>query len=84
MVASLDHSMHFYEWVYHAVPLAPGLAINVCSSCDPSEWLLFIMEAQGASNGRGLVRGRIYTRDGRLAVVVQQEGVVRKQTVSKL
>jgi acyl-CoA thioesterase len=54
------------------------------SSCDPSDWLLFVMEAAAASNGRGIVRGRIYTRDGKLAVIVQQEGVVRKQMAPKL
>jgi acyl-CoA thioesterase 8 len=46
---------------------------------DASDWLLFVMEAQAAGNGRGLVQGRIYTRDGKLAAVCQQEGVVRAQ-----
>lgn len=41
------------------------------------------MEAQAAGDGRGLVHGRIYTQDGRLAVVVQQEGVVRAQVPKK-
>jgi len=66
MMASLDHSMHFY------------------SSVDPSQWLLFIMEATAAGHGRGLVKGRIYTQEGKLAVVVQQEGVVRQAIKSRL
>jgi len=41
------------------------------------------MEAQAAGDGRGLVHGRIYTQDGKLAVVVQQEGVVRAQVPKK-
>ncbi|SCV72532.1 BQ2448_4069 [Microbotryum intermedium] len=46
---------------------------------DAYEWLLFYMEATIVRNGRGLVTGRIYKRDGTLAVVCQQEGVVRAQ-----
>ncbi|MFD7130453.1 acyl-CoA thioesterase [Streptomyces sp. NPDC059894] len=41
------------------------------------EWLLYDQESPSAYGGRGLGQGRIYTRDGRLAVSVIQEGVVR-------
>jgi acyl-CoA thioesterase-2 len=41
------------------------------------EWLLYDQESPSASAGRGLGQGRIYTRDGRLAISVIQEGVVR-------
>ncbi|MEU9336824.1 acyl-CoA thioesterase II [Streptomyces sp. NPDC048290] len=41
------------------------------------EWLLYDQESPSAAAGRGLGQGRIYTRDGRLAVSVIQEGVVR-------
>lgn len=41
------------------------------------------METQAAGDGRGLVHGRIYTHDGKLAAVVQQEGVVRAQVAKK-
>ncbi|MER5493872.1 acyl-CoA thioesterase [Streptomyces sp. NPDC002454] len=41
------------------------------------EWLLYDQESPSASGGRGLGQGRIYTRDGRLAVTVIQEGVIR-------
>lgn len=60
MLASLDHSMHFYD-----------------NDIDASDWLLFYMECPVVRSGRGLVHGRIYTRDGRLAVICNQEGVVR-------
>ncbi|SCZ92492.1 BZ3500_MvSof-1268-A1-R1_Chr5-2g07910 [Microbotryum saponariae] len=46
---------------------------------DAYDWLLFYMEATVVRSGRGLVTGRIYKRDGTLAVVCQQEGVVRAQ-----
>lgn len=41
------------------------------------EWLLYDTESPTTQAGRGLARGRIFTRDGRLAVSVIQEGVVR-------
>ncbi|MFD5429466.1 acyl-CoA thioesterase [Streptomyces sp. NPDC127084] len=41
------------------------------------EWLLYDQESPSAHGGRGLGQARIYTRDGRLAISVIQEGVVR-------
>ncbi|OEU87275.1 acyl-CoA thioesterase [Streptomyces abyssalis] len=41
------------------------------------EWLLYDQVSPTAQGGRGLGHGRIFTRDGRLAVSVIQEGVVR-------
>ncbi|MEU0333201.1 acyl-CoA thioesterase II [Streptomyces sp. NPDC006193] len=41
------------------------------------EWLLYDQQSPSAHGGRGLGQARIYTRDGRLAVTVVQEGVVR-------
>ncbi|MGK5629553.1 acyl-CoA thioesterase [Streptomyces sp. URMC 123] len=41
------------------------------------EWLLYDQRSPSSSGGRGLAQGRIYTADGRLAVSVIQEGVVR-------
>ena len=41
------------------------------------EWLLYAIESPSASGGRGLARGQIFRRDGTLAAVVAQEGVMR-------
>ena len=41
------------------------------------KWLLYDQVSPTAQGGRGLGSGRIFTRDGRLAVSVIQEGVVR-------
>ncbi|MGW6392155.1 acyl-CoA thioesterase II [Streptomyces sp. NPDC055103] len=41
------------------------------------EWLLYDQESPSASGGRGLGQARIWTRDGKLAISVIQEGVVR-------
>ncbi|WP_037676400.1 acyl-CoA thioesterase II [Streptomyces griseus] len=41
------------------------------------EWLLYDQESPSAHGGRGLGQARIYTQDGKLAISVIQEGVVR-------
>ncbi|WP_059013270.1 acyl-CoA thioesterase [Streptomyces specialis] len=41
------------------------------------EWLLYDTDSPTAQGGRGLARGRIFTRDGKLAVSVIQEGLMR-------
>jgi acyl-CoA thioesterase-2 len=41
------------------------------------DWLLYDQDTPTASGGRGLGRGCIFTSDGRLAVTVVQEGVIR-------
>jgi acyl-CoA thioesterase-2 len=41
------------------------------------EWLLYVQDTPSASDARGLARGEIFTRDGRLAVSVVQEGLIR-------
>jgi acyl-CoA thioesterase II len=41
------------------------------------EWMLYDQESPSAAGARGLARGTIFTRDGRLAVSVVQEGLIR-------
>ncbi|KUJ69418.1 acyl-CoA thioesterase II [Streptomyces albus subsp. albus] len=41
------------------------------------EWFLYDQESPVATGGRGLARGRIYDREGRLLVSVVQEGLFR-------
>jgi len=41
------------------------------------EWLLYAQDTPSASDARGLARGSIFTTDGRLAVSVVQEGLIR-------
>lgn len=41
------------------------------------EWLLYVQDSPRASGARGLNRGSIYTRDGRLVASVVQEGLMR-------
>ncbi|KAM8946712.1 acyl-coenzyme A thioesterase 8 [Pelodytes ibericus] len=51
------------------------------------EWMLYECESHWAGNCRGLVHGRLWRRDGILAVTCAQEGVFRvreNQPISKL
>ena len=64
MLASLDHTTHFY-------PLPDDFS--------PGEPLLHVMQSVAADvgSGRGLVRGALYTKAGMLIGTTLQEGVVR-------
>jgi len=44
------------------------------------EWLLHVMDSPVAHGARGLVRGRVFTRDGRLVASTTQEGLIRKRS----
>jgi acyl-CoA thioesterase-2 len=44
------------------------------------EWLLYDQDTPATSNGRGLARGLLYTRDGALVASVVQEGLIRLLT----
>ena len=71
----------------HAVSwLTPGLQIASIDHviwfhqpfrCD--EWLLHDMESPAAHGSRGFVRGRVFTRDGRLVASTSQEGLLRQR-----
>ena len=41
------------------------------------DWLLYHQHSVSASSARGMASGSIFTRDGRLAVSVVQEGLIR-------
>ncbi len=41
------------------------------------EWLLYAVDSPSASGARGLARGSLYARDGRLVASVAQEGLMR-------
>jgi len=44
------------------------------------EWLLYAVESTVASDGRGLVRGQIFTREGKLVASTIQEGLIRQRS----
>lgn len=44
------------------------------------DWLLYVQDSPSGSGARGLARGLIYARDGRLVASVAQEGLLRPRT----
>jgi len=47
------------------------------------DWLLYVLDSPSASGARGLCRGSIYTRDGRLVASTAQEGMLRIRALKK-
>jgi acyl-CoA thioesterase-2 len=45
------------------------------------EWLLYAIDSPAAHGARGVVRGRIFTKDGRLVASAAQEGLIRQRVV---
>ena len=43
------------------------------------EWLLHVVDSPKAHGARGLVRGRVFTHDGRLVASTAQEGLMRRR-----
>ncbi|KAH7283766.1 hypothetical protein KP509_34G023000 [Ceratopteris richardii] len=48
------------------------------------DWLLYVIESPCANNARGLVLGKMFTRNGELVVSTAQEGVIRVVDKSKV
>ncbi|HEU4412349.1 MAG TPA: acyl-CoA thioesterase II [Polyangiaceae bacterium] len=84
-----DFSFVTTSLVPHGVNwLTPGLQIASIDHvmwfhqpfrCD--EWLLHAMESPAAHGARGFVRGRFFTRDGRLVASTAQEGLIRRRAL---
>jgi acyl-CoA thioesterase II len=82
-----DHHFIGTALLPHAVSfLTPGMQVasidHIMWFHQPvraDEWLLNVMDSPAAHGGRGLVRGRIYTRDGVLVASTAQEGLIRQR-----
>lgn len=66
--------------------LSPGMQVasldHVMWFHEPfrmDEWLLHSIESPAARGGRGLVRGMVFTRDGRHVASTAQEGLIRQR-----
>jgi acyl-CoA thioesterase-2 len=83
-----DYSFVTTALLPHSVSwLTPGMQIasldHVMWFHQPfrvDDWLLHAIESPSAHGARGLVRGRVFTRDGRLVATTSQEGLIRKRT----
>lgn len=82
-----DHAFLTTSLLPHGVSwLTPGIHIasldHVMWFHQPfrvDDWLLHAMESPKAHGARGVVRGRIFARDGRLVATTAQEGLIRRQ-----
>jgi len=81
-----DHAFIATALLPHAVTwLSPGMHVasldHVMWFHQPfriDDWLLYVMDSPAAQGARGLVRGRVFTRDGRLVASAAQEGLIRQ------
>lgn len=85
-----DHAFVTTALLPHGVTwLTPGMQVasldHIMWFHQPlrvDEWLLYAMESPVAHGARGLVRGRIFTRDGRLVATTAQEGLLRQRVTA--
>lgn len=82
-----DHAFITTSLIPHGVTwLTPGMQVasldHVMWFHQPfraDEWLLHEMDSPAAHGARGLVRGRVFTQDGRLVASTAQEGLIRQR-----
>jgi acyl-CoA thioesterase-2 len=74
--AMLPHGVSFVQDDIMAASLDHSLWIHRPFRVD--DWLLYVMTSPNMNNARGLARGQIFSRDGRLVASVMQEGLVRR------
>lgn len=65
----LNRERTFYASLDHSLWFHRDFALD--------DWLLYAMDSPSASESRGLARGMIYDRKGRLVATVAQEGLMR-------
>jgi acyl-CoA thioesterase II len=74
--ALLPHALSWAAGTARGASLDHAIWFHEDARAD--EWLLYACDSPWAGNARGLSRGRIFTRDGRLIAETAQEGLVRK------
>jgi acyl-CoA thioesterase-2 len=82
-----DHSLITTALLPHGVTwLTPNMQVasldHVMWFHQPfrvDDWLLYALDSSAAHGGRGLARGRIFTRDGKLVASSMQEGLIRRR-----
>ena len=76
--ALLPHGVAWADDTYMVASLDHAMWFHRPFRAD--EWLLYDLASPSAYGARGFTLGRIFTRDGRLAVSVAQEGLIRRRT----
>ncbi|MGW2364600.1 acyl-CoA thioesterase [Streptomyces sp. NPDC001667] len=67
---------HGVSW-FHASGRSVDYTVWIHHPFRADDWLLCALETPVASAGRGLVLGRVFTRDGLLVATLAQEGLIR-------
>jgi len=73
--AQIPHGITWADPRYQVASLDHAMWFHRPFRAD--DWLLYVQESPSAAAARGLCMGHLFTRDGRLAVVVAQEGLMR-------
>ncbi len=69
---------HGRSWIAGGVQLASiDHAMWFHAPFRIDDWLLYAVDSPAASGARGIVRGRFFSRDGRLVATTAQEGLIR-------
>jgi acyl-CoA thioesterase-2 len=75
MTATLPHGIPFPSRQLRCASIDHAMWFHRPVRVD--DWLLYTMESPSASGARGLSRGSIFSRDGRLVASTAQEGLMR-------
>lgn len=73
--AALPHPVSFLDPRFQVASLDHAMWFHEDFRVD--DWLLYAMDSPKSANARGLARGLIFTRSGRLVATVIQEGLIR-------
>ena len=73
--ATFPHGISYYQPNVQMASLDHALWFHRPFRAD--DWLLYAIDSPSAQNARGLARGLIYDRDGRLVASTVQEGMIR-------
>lgn len=73
--ALLPHGVSIYSPLVQVASLDHVMWFH--QPCRVDDWLLYVIDSPAAHGARGLVRGRVFTRDGRLVASTAQEGLMR-------
>ena len=69
---------HGKHWIYPGVVTASlDHCVWIHSPVRADDWWLYVQDSPATGNGRGLARGSIFSRDGRLVASVAQEVLIR-------
>ena len=72
---TFPHGISYYQPDVQMASLDHGLWFHRPFRAD--EWLLYAIDSPSAQGARGLARGQVFSRDGRLVASVAQEGLMR-------